>query len=699
MIKKSFKKLFLIALLSGFLCSPSMMAQQIDNNQSDEVLDLNFMKTDPLQFNGSSYTIEGEMLRNMPVTHLANLLSGLIPGFYSKQSSGSVINEQPGYWIRGRRTTSEGVLVLVDGQEREFGSLSSFEVEKITVLKDAAAIALYGMRAANGAILVTTRRGEKGKPKIEFSAQMIDQQPLRVPRPVNASDYASYYNEAYKNDNPGSTTTPYPDPSLYLNSPNPELYPDVDWYDKLYDQDQFMQRYNLNVSGGTNRTRYFVNFGSMSHEGMFNTDKSHTYSTDSEFRRYNLRSNFEVDVTPTTILTADVYGWYETQNRPNNSTINSFTALLNTPANAFPMYYTDNGRYKDQSGQQITGRDGKILTQNAVFGNPWTVINENGYAIYTEVYGSFRVRLNQDLSMWLPGLQASGDISLDSKANWETNRTKTNAYYELINDSTMKKTGTDGTMSNSVGAKNSNRSLSLNMQINYAGQFGKHGISALAFYTQYENTNDVSIPARMQGINGWVGYNYDKRYGIDLLASYSGSYKFAKGKRFGFFPTVSAGWTISNESFFENAKSVINFLKIRGSAGQLGSDRGVDAHQFLSAMTGQTAVYNFGNSMGSVAGYLETQVANPDVTWEKSLLYNIAVEGRLFNDRLNFTAEFFRDNRSDIYLTNNNIGGLYGITGSFRQNIGSMYSQGVDLGLQWSAKTGKLNYNAGITYS
>lgn len=237
------------------------------------------------------------------------------------------------------------------------------------------------------------------------------------------------------------------------------------------------------------------------------------------------------------------------------------------------------------------------------------------------------------------------------------------------------------------------------MQINYAGQFGKHGISALAFYTQYENTNDVSIPARMQGINGWVGYNYDKRYGIDLLASYSGSYKFAKGKRFGFFPTVSAGWTISNESFFENAKSVINFLKIRGSAGQLGSDRGVDAHQFLSAMTGQTAVYNFGNSMGSVAGYLETQVANPDVTWEKSLLYNIAVEGRLFNDRLNFTAEFFRDNRSDIYLTNNNIGGLYGITGSFRQNIGSMYSQGVDLGLQWSAKTGKLNYNAGITYS
>jgi TonB-dependent SusC/RagA subfamily outer membrane receptor len=423
-------------LLGGYLCTQApLQAQQMENHNED-LLDLNQKKVDPETYNGSSYTIDGEMFRNMPVTHLANVLTGIMPGFFTRQTSGSVIDEAPDYWIRGRRTTAEGILVLVDGQERSFGSLSTYEIDKITILKDAAAVALYGMRAANGAILVTTRRGQTGKPSIEFTAQLASQQPLRVPKPLNAYDYTRLNNEAYLNDNPLGVA-PYADPNLYLNSTNPERYPDMDWLGKYYDTEQLMQRYNLNVSGGTSRTRYFVNFGALMHEGMYNTDKATTYSTDNEISRYNIRSNFQVDVTPTTLLTADVYGWVENQNRPNNSSINAFTSMLQTPAHVFPAYYTDHGNYKDLLGQPVIGVNGKIIAGDSKYVNPWPQINRAGYGNYNEIYGSFRVKLEQDLAFLLSGLKVSGDISMDSQMSWVVNRTKGFAYYEFENDSTL----------------------------------------------------------------------------------------------------------------------------------------------------------------------------------------------------------------------------------------------------------------------
>ena len=712
MRNKIINKFFMLTLLfSGYLCaSTSMHAQQLDNH-SDESLDLNFRSVDPLTFNGSSYTIDGESLRNMPVTHLANLLSGLIPGFYSRQTSGSIINEAPSYWIRGRRTPSEGVLVLVDGQERSFGSLSSYEIDKITVLKDAAAVVLYGMRAANGAILVTTRRGEIGKPKIEFSAQLVTQQPLRMPKPLNAYNYTRLYNEAYLNDNPLASAGPYSDPNLFTNSNTPEIYPDKNWLGDYYDVNQLMQRYNLNVSGGTKRSRYFVNFGALVHEGMYNTDKAHSYSTNNEINRYNIRSNFEVDITSTTLLTADIYGWAETQNRPNGSSIDAFTAMVQTPANAFPPYFFDHGHYKDLLGQPVIEASDQIIAGSNKYSNPWALINRGGYNTGNEIYGSFRVKLEQDLAFMLPGLKASGDISMDSQVSWVINRKKGYAYYEyknpFKNDSTLRKTGTDGTMNNGVEGKSSNRRTSLNLQLTYSKQFGEHNVSALAGYNQYESADEVSIPTRMQSVNAWLGYNYDKRYGIDLLASYSGSYKFAKGKRFGFFPSIAAGWTISNEAFFKDATDIFTHLRLRGSIGIVGDQRGIPAHQFMSSLEQKGGVYNFGNNMGGAGGYIMGQIANEDVTWEKALIYNIGIEGRMFNNQLSFMAEYFKDQRSDIYRDNQRIGGMYGLVlkdannkdKNFQQNIGSMYSQGIDVSIQWSSKIGDVRYNIGANYS
>lgn len=699
MKKRKFMRILICALLLGgyFPIHQPLQAQQMEN-QNKNLLDLNFKKVDTDTYNGSTYTIDGEIFRNLPVTHLANALTGIIPGFFTRQSSGSVINEIPEYQIRGRRTVSEGVLVLVDGQERSFGSLTTYEIDKITILKDAAAVALYGMRAANGAILVTTRRGTIGKPKIELSAQMVLQQPLRVPKPLNAYNFTSLYNDAYLNDNPAGTV-PFPNPSQYQNSSNPELYPDMDWMGKYYDTEQFMQRYNLNVSGGTSKTRYFVNFGAMLHEGMYHTDMANTYSTDNEINRYNIRSNFQVDVTPTTLLTADVYGWAETQNRPNGNSAAAFTSMLQTPSSAFPAFFADNGLYKDILGQPIEGVDGKIIAGNSKYTNPWALINRGGYSVYNEIYGSFRLKLEQDLAFLLSGLKISGDVSMDSQMGWVVGRTKAFAYHEMLNDSTLRKTGTDGTMNNSVEGKSSNRTLTVDLQASYQQQFDKHNIAALFGYNQFESTNETSIPTRMQGLSSWIGYNYDNRYGVDLITSYYGSYKFAKGKRFGLFPSVAASWTISNESFFENVKNVFSFLRFRASIGQVGDQRGIDAHQFLSALQQKNGVYNFGNTMTGVGGYMMSQIANEDVTWEKALIYNAGIEARMFSDKLTFMVEYFRDQRRDIYLTNERIGGLYGLATTIRQNVGSMYSQGIDASIQWRSKLGGLTYTIGGNYS
>ncbi len=532
----------------------SIWAQEENAAVSDtNQLDLIFRKINAAEFNGSTYTISGEEIRNLPVTSLTNVLAGLVPGFYSRQSEGGMVNESANYYIRGSRTFSEGVLVLVDGQEREFGVLSPYEIESITVLKDAAATVLYGMRGANGAILVTTRKGKKGKPSVEFTAQLINQEPIKLLKPLSALDYTVNYNQAIRNDRLDETNM-YSQYYLshYRNRAgvDPELYPDINWMGEYFKKSSWLNRYNLNISGGSDRTRYFVNAGFLGQTGMFATDDEFTYNTNNKVGRYNLRSNVEFDVTSTTLLSVDLYGWQENQNRPGGDSYGAYNTLALTAPNSFPAYYVDNGNYIDQSGNRVTGINGKIVSGNGIRTNPWALLNRNGYASQQRIYGSFRTQLTQDLAVLVKGLKASMSLSMDSYAQATAVRTKGFAYYQILdpeNPLELRKTGTDEKMVNDVGQKNSNRRTTFDMQLSYDRQFGLHGLYALAFYNQYEFADEVSIPTRFQGAGAWLGYNYDKRYGIDLMMSYQGAYKFAPDNRFGFFPTVAAGWTISNE--------------------------------------------------------------------------------------------------------------------------------------------------------
>ncbi|MDF3078475.1 MAG: TonB-dependent receptor [Sphingobacteriaceae bacterium] len=670
-----------------------------------DTIDVGYRRLSARDFNGASYTISARELENIPVTNLTNLLSGLVPGFFSVQNSGGTVNESADYWIRGIRTNAEGVLVLVDGQEREFGVLTSKEVESITVFKDAVISSLYGTRGANGVIYVTTKKGTQGKPSVEFTSQFINQEPLGLLESVNGLTYASNYNAAMQYDGRPSSSL-YT--SYYLNQyrnrqgVNAEQYPDVNWVDDYFKKNSFVQRHNLSVSGGSEHTRYFINGGYLSQNGMFNTESESQFTTNNGTSRFNLRSNLEVDVTKTTLLNLDLYGWNDKQNRPGGDSYAAYNALLTTPANAFPAYYIDNGTYVDQDGSPVVGTDGKIVAGSTLATNPWALLNRNGYSVFNRVYGSFRAKLTQDLAVLTKGLNASVLLSMDSYSGSVTARDKAFAYYEVPNfssSSNLKRTGNDGKLGNTVTDIGSQARNSLDVQLAYDRAFGKSSVYATTFYNQYEYDVQTSIPSRFQTIGYWAGYNFAHKYYIDFTGSYQGIYKFAPEDRFGFFPAVSAGWAVSNEEFFKPLSKVVSYLKFRGSYGLVGNQRGVDEFQYRSRLNAVGNVYNFGNTMGNANGYIEDIIANPGLTWEKAKQFNIGANLRMFNDHLNYVVDYFKDTRTDMYMTNSNVTSLLGTVATVQENIGEMNSKGLEMMLSWNSSIGKLGYRLGATYS
>lgn len=695
---KFLRKILLVGLLPGFLISQAQNVQ----NKEDVPLDLGYRVLPMGDYNGSAYTISGKQLRNLPVTNLSAVLAGLVPGYFARQvQGGGLVNEQNSFWIRGQRSNSPDVLVLVDGQERDFAVLSSHEVESITVLKDAAATALYGMRAGSGAILVTTRKGAKGKPQVELTAQIIAQQPLKELKSLNAADYARQHNIARHNDNMDPLYSNYDIMNYAKNDPNSILYPNVDWANKYLKDIRWSQRYNLNIQGGTEKSTYFVNAMYTRNNGYFNTDDSHDYNTNHSAERFNIRSNIDFAVTRTTQLDVNLYGWYQSQNGPGSGAENIYKNLVTLPQGIFPEWYNDQG-YTDQYGNVINAEDGKIVAGNAFRENPWAMLNRSGYFQDKQLYGSFRTKLSQDLSFITEGLKASVALSMDSRTISSIRRTITFAYYEkdATNENVLRRTREDDSMINKVDNTSSFRRTGIVAQLDYNRTFGKHGVSALAFYEQYESNDEMVLPTRFQSVNGWFGYNYDKRYGIDVIGAYQGSHKFGPGHKFGFFPTISAGWTVSNESFWKDAKKIVPYLKLKASYGQVGNSSGVDAFYYRGRMWPQNEVYITGVNMGTkLGGYIQDILPNPGLTWEKARILNIGIDTRLFSDRLSVTAEFFKDNRHDMYVVNNKISSLVGNVKEFKQNIGKINSHGVDLSAMWNSNIADWSYFIGGTFS
>ncbi len=659
----------------------------------------------PLQaFNGSSATVTGEQIKGIPAAHLSNTLTGILPGLITIQASGEPGSDGATMYIRGRRTSAEGILIVIDGQPGTLANLQPTDIETVTILKDASALALYGMRASNGAMVITTKRGMPGKMKINVSAQAAYQQFSRPLQRVNSATFARMYNEAMYNEDPNQNPRYGADDiARYADGSDPVNFPDIDWYGDLLRDGTWTQRYNVDISGGGGVTRYYVALGAQFQSGMFNTEDDFTYKTNTNFNRYNFRSNVDFRVTKTTSVGVSIAMRLEKSNSPGsyNSQSNIFTALMQTPPNAFPMYYEDNGTYVDNTGNKVEGVNGKIVSGSAqtTIANPWAMINRTGYSFSDRRYGVVNITASQKLDFITQGLSLDAHLSNDIYSEQLVVRNKTYANYELKDDGTMTMRGTNGTMDNTSDGLYNTRNTTVDAGLGYSRMLGGHDLKARAFFNMYETALDYTLPTRYIGFGGLVSYAYSNKYSADLTFAYQGSNLFPSDKRFAFTPALALGWLVSGEDFMGSQKTV-SYLKLRASAGQLANSRGIDYYAYLSALTQVNGVMREGvGTITGYPGYDETKVANPNVTWEKSLQWNVGFDAGFFGDRLFLTADYFEDYRRDMYMTPSTFSQVAGLSDVPKVNIGSMKSRGLEIAASWSDAAGDFKYTLGGNFT
>lgn len=643
------------------------------------------------QITSAQSHISGDLLRSSSAATLSNALYGRLTGLTVMQGNGEPGYDVPVLAIRGLASYRNGdILTFVDGFESPFDQLTADEIDKITVLKDAAATAMYGMRGANGVLLVTTKRGKSGKPKISFGAQTGWQSPTRLPSFLDSYNYATLYNEARRNDaQPERYTTA--DLEAYRSRSDPYFHPDVNWYDEVLKKSAPMSNYNLNVSGGNNNARFFVLLNVLKNTGLYkNTDRKKEENANANFLRYNFRSNVDINVTKRLSASLDLAGRVEDRTYPGAGAGDIWGNMMLVPPNAFPVKNPD-GTY-----------GGTSVYRN----NPVGLVLAKGVASTHDRNMQATMRLKYDLDQLTSGLAVSAAVSFSNWFRGNDDKRKNFAVYQLLRgasgDTIYNKFGENTTASVDDGQNNQWRRTNTLFNLTYDRSFGKSDVNALLQYQQDVYTiSGNNVPFAHQGGGGRITYTYNRKYIAELTFGYNGSENFPKGKRFGFFPALSAGWILSREAFLQPA-AWIDFLKLRASYGLTGNDqvggRRFPYQQYYYGGAG----YNYGTDNHYSGGIDEGSLGNPAVTWEKSKKANIGLEGNFLKNRLSFVFDAFYEKRTDILAErSSSVPGYIGV-GLPAENIGIVNNRGFEASLGFREDRAKgVSYfvNASASYA
>ncbi|MBC8988130.1 TonB-dependent receptor [Pedobacter sp. N36a] len=630
---------------------------------------------------GSISTINDKELLQSPVGDLSNALAGRVPGVITKQPAGEPGADAAQIYIRGNATFGNATmepLFVIDGivrSFRDFSQMDANEIESVNVLKDASSAAIFGVKGANGVVLVTTKRGKIGKVTASYTMNYGVSQVTRLPKNLGSYEYAVLFNEAKLNDNPNAS----PEFSLerldgFRSGSDPELYPNTNWMDLVLGGTAPRMQHNVSLSGGTEKVKYFTSLGYLNEDGLY---KSLNY------KRYNVRSNLDIQVTNTTRFSVDLSGRMENRQAPPSGGI--FEHTLRNP----PIYLAKFA-------------DGRLASPGS-YPNPLAMISEeSGYNRTSSNYLLSNFQLVQDIP-GVKGLSVKGVMAFDR--NFSYNKTW-NAWVPLYVKNA------DGTFESSAPSKSSlskdfgeGQSLEFQAHLNYENRFGKHGISALALFLQKENQNSGLRGARnaytssaLELINFGpaenevlsdredktglrsaavrVNYDYDNKYFIQGSLRRDESENFAPGKRTGYFPAVSAGWLVTAEDFMKGVK-VIDYLKIRGSYGQLGSDRIPSRFGYYNRYDLVPNNYPFGGTLSN--GLTPGAVANAEVTWETSTKTDIGFETKFLNNLIGVDFTYFNEERKNILATRGLSVPLSFGANLPTENIGKVRNRGVEL--------------------
>ena len=739
-----------------------------DTNLMDEVVVTAFATQKKINVTGAISSVNGSDILSTPVANISNALLGNTPGVSGLQTSGEPGRNSANIFVRGVSTYGSSTpLIIIDGVEQaseqafaEFNAMDPNEIQGISVLKDAASTAVYGVRGANGVIIVTTRRGNEGKPTINFSANYGLTQAANLQEGTTAYEYALFRNEAIRNEqkaypgNEGLSSYIYDDYDLWKFKNNRDFTPQEvqamtnlsdaqkkalmdspalyyashDLYKEQFNKLAPQYQANLNVAGGTDRVKYFVSFGYFRQEGITKSVKYYDADTQSVFNRYNFRSNIDVKILRNLTLSINTAGQFGETIGPGNG---ADPYDLSARYKIIMQYIYDGNPFITPGivdGHLISGFAGiagtpqnplasktnsSIGNQNAVY----NLLTSGSATIYNSLLDN-SIKLNHEMDYLLKGLNAHATVSYQGNYNRYVKYTPSIPSYTIQRNADDPNIfdffgGSMGAGSfSSWGYSNWNK-FYVDAGIDWAGSFNKHNVSALFLgkASKYTMPSDsYHVPSGIMGFVGRVTYNYDDRYMAEVNVGYNGTEQFAEGMRFGLFPAFSAGWVPTNEPWFPK-NDIFTFAKIRASYGEVGNDRlgGSRRYYYLpNTYNLNQGGYYLGNSNGSSPntyfyGATEGNLGNPSITWERAKKTDIGVETKFFSNRLSIDFDWFYENRSNILTTLGIIPIIYGVdSGSVPPaNVGITTNKGYELVLNWSDKKGDFIYSIGgdLSYS
>lgn len=667
-----------------------------DSQQLDEVVVVAYGTQSRVSVTGAITSVNTEQLKQSPSSNIISSMTGRLPGFITIQGSGRPGEEEMEMYLRGVSTVNgQSPLILVDGVPRDgLESLDPNEIQDISILKDASSTAVFGVRGANGVVLVTTKRGGDEKPSVNISAEYTVQDFAYEFDPLPAWMQGTLKNQATINDNGEGTKLPFSEEriQMYKDGTYPEFYPS-----NKRNWDIFMKkwapqaRFNVNISGGNERIKYFVNAGYLHQDGMFKTSSEEELGYDPQFKldRYNFRTNLDIAVSKYIKASLNLAGYINKTNGSymdgkniNNMIVGALGAQMG------PGHLTLEG-YGVPVGEPTNGS--------------YASLNHSGYTMDDKATLNSSFKLDFDLGFITQGLTSRAMVSYDG---YSVSSTIGSKGYNLYNSQIIETEDENGHITHSIqydmdkpyqiytiGLKKSSTyryAINLQWALNYSHQFGKHRVSGM-FLAQRDLNEKASgsseqlLPFNMLGIAGRANYNYDDKYIVEFNAGYNGSEQFNRDKRFGFFPAASVGWVVSNEPFMKRQK-VISRLKLRASYGIVGSDK-LGNSRFLYMDNVDVVGQGYSPSLGGGNRVQEKLIGNPLISWETAYKQNYGIELEFFKD-FSVKADYFIENRKDMLISRNTIPTMQGLplTSLPKTNYGEVLNKGMELELGYTKR-------------
>lgn len=675
------------------------IALKEDINQTEEVVVVGRGTQRKISVVGAVTNVKANDLQ-VPAASVTNMLGGRVPGIIAVTRSGEPGSDFSEFWVRGIGTFGAGssALVLVDGIEGDLNTLDPADIESFTVLKDASATAVYGVRGANGVVLVTTRRGKSGKLSISVKSNVGVSYSARTPDYVDAPTYATLANEASVVRG-GRPVYDAAELRLFQTGLDPDLYPNVNWRDVMLKDYVWNHQHHISVNGGGSNARYYMSVGIQHKDAIYKQDKGiKNYDTNVGYNKYNFRANIDANLTKST-----------------NLELGLESVIVN---NAFPGYGDNNQALWDAQANMtpvtvpVVYSDGTLPAYgaDATQQNPYILLNYTGYKKKSEMTNSVRLKLTQDFDQWVKGLKVDALMSISTYSSLLQTQLKTPALYYATG---RKKDGTLDLIEKVSKADDKYSSTNLTTRkiyfegrVNYERLFNeKHRVGGLLLYYMDDfvtgEAQDLiaSIPKRYTGLAARATYSFKDTYFIEGNLGYTGSEAFEKGEKFGIFPAISGGWVPTQYEWVQNNLKFIDFFKVRGSYGVVGNDRmnGV-RFPFLSTMRqgSGAGMWGGGNNI------MESQEASQNLRWEKAKKLDLGIDAQLFHNKVDLTVDFFHEKRTGIFQQRASIPEEMGLATQPWANVGAMESWGADGNISYMHQFNKdwnLTVRANFTYT